>query len=146
GKAGNAQRGATGQENWKMPKERRQPLTQVTEQDAAGKTNWASDAAELTPAIKAHAKVLMPHRRRILHERKEAAGTGIGIKNRSYRADPFFSPSAKERAQFSARRAEASDMRCEQLGGIDERAHLDNNDATAYLRQAARKDFEMTAK
>ncbi|CAK0846868.1 unnamed protein product [Prorocentrum cordatum] len=158
-------------EKWRMLKARRTLL---------------GDVAKLAIATKAYTKALKSHRRKSLAERRRMpeedlahawkvrdmaavprlsralAGTGIGIKNRNYRAHPSFSPSVSERAQFLELpplrgglagaavsvpwRAELAEERYKQLKDVDESATPDNYEVPEHVRVQALKDFKMTAK
>jgi len=173
-------------EKWKLLKARRSILNGISAADVANNTDHGTVAAEHTVSIKAYTKTIKAHRRLAIEKKKEItelelseawrkrdmasvprlsralAGTGIGIKNRNYRANPSFSPSAAEWIQFlelPALRgglageattapwcAAVTDERYQQLLDISEYAHPDNYDVPKEMKKSAQKDFKYAVK
>ncbi|CAK0856817.1 unnamed protein product [Prorocentrum cordatum] len=173
-------------EKWRLLTGRRTLLGDAPAAAAAADTTTTSEVAKPTVATKAHTKTLKPHRRKFLAERRRMteedlarawklrgmaasprlsralAGTGAGIKNRSYRANPSFSPSVSEWVLFLELPplsggvagesvtvlccAELTEERCTQLKDADEIATPDNYEVPDLALVQALMDFKMTAK
>ena len=170
---------------WDLLKARRALLSSARAKDVADEVDDAG-VANYTKQIKAYSNALANHRRRMLEARQAAtegelaeawrrrdmaavprlsrslAKTGIGIKNRNYRANPSFSPSALEWSTFLQLPplegglggesvtvpwcVEVSGERYDQLANIDEYAHPDNYEVTLPMRKQAQEDFRRTCK